>query len=175
VLFPDASSRSLGFFLDQWTDTELIPIIRELFRPLFYLLLDAEGRAYYLAVKNGPPAAAPALVSRQIRALDDPNAVAHLGAAGRAKLQIFENLLAKTDGPFVLGAKASHADSAVFGWYVSSQVNAETVNRELWQHASLPNIARWAKAMEKATKFVSPFSTKLTAELKDEALKELEK
>ncbi|TXT08811.1 hypothetical protein VHUM_02939 [Vanrija humicola] len=148
-LFP-AGGKPFARFLKRWVDDELMFEIRELFRPLFYRYQDPQSAEYFLRVKYGGDAA---LLEGQIARLGSKEEVAKLGARGRAKLRTLENYLADAPagGPFLLGAKPSHADSIVFGWYLCSQVNAAVVNAELWDNDELPRIRAWVKEMKKAT------------------------
>jgi glutathione S-transferase len=106
--------------------------VRELFRPLFYDLQDAESREYFVRVRYQGKA-------------DE------LAARARASLGVVEHYLAHSGGPFLLGEAASHADSIVYGWYCCSQVNARVVNPKLWHHESLPRVGKWVEAMKGRT------------------------
>jgi glutathione S-transferase len=148
--------------------------VRDLFRPLFALYQDDETRTYFINVKNGnDPIKARKLIHDGIVSLDDPVKAEEIAVRVRAKLGLFESLLAETAsrGPFVRGDTASHADLALWGWYVSSQVNPN-VNALLWHHESLPNVKLWAEATANATRFVSPFEY-VSEERKQEVLEEL--
>ncbi|KAL1405894.1 hypothetical protein Q8F55_007574 [Vanrija albida] len=149
VLFP-SGTKPFVRFLKRWVDDELSIEIRELFRPLFYRYQDAESAEYFLRVKYGGDEA---LLEGQIARLGKREEVAALGKRGRAKLRTLENYLADAPagGPFLLGARPTHADSIVFGWVLCSQVNAAVVNAELWDNDELPRIRAWVAEMKKAT------------------------
>jgi len=162
----------LSYFLDQWVDREFAPVAAKLFRSLFYLNMDEGNRAYFLAVKNGDPAKSRSVVLNGIKAIRDPKQAKELAREALVKLTTFDRLLAKSGGPFVLGEHPSHCDSAIFGWYVTSQINPE-INSLLWRNEAVPHVKAWSEAMEKAIKFKSPFTVD-DKQKKEELVKELE-
>lgn len=153
--------------MDIWADTQFAGTIRDLFRPHAWLRLDKDCRDYFIETKLGNNRGS---MKDQLKALEDPSKLEQFGVAARSKLQLIEKYLSEK-GPFLLGEKPSHADSALFGWYCSSQVHPD-VDRLIWKHADLPHVDKWAEAMKKVTKWKSPY-TKMTQEQIDELVKEL--
>jgi glutathione S-transferase len=122
--------------------------VRELFRPLFYDLQDAESREYFVRVRYQGKADE---LAAHRAALKDIGVVEGKAERARASLGVLEHYLAHSGGPFLLGEAASHADSIVYGWYCCSQVNARVVNPKLWHHESLPRVGKWVEAMKGRT------------------------
>ncbi|BEI82845.1 hypothetical protein CcaverHIS002_0307130 [Cutaneotrichosporon cavernicola] len=143
---PDA--HRFARFIASWTDNDMALSIRQLFRPLFYDLMDPVSAEYFLRVRY--QGKADELESHR-SALKDIQQVETMAERARQSLNLLESYLAATSGPFFLGKEASHADSIVYGWYCCSQVNARVVNPKLWYHPSLPKVGAWVDAMKKRT------------------------
>lgn len=124
----------------------LAPILRGLFRPLFYVLQDEPSREYFLRTKYGGNVSE---LQNDLRNYKDPSYVEKIAADCRQALGKFEVKLAETKGVFVLGDWPSHADSAVFGWYLSTRVSKAA--NSVWKNDENPRVKRWVKAMEERT------------------------
>ncbi|BEI90634.1 uncharacterized protein CcaverHIS019_0307040 [Cutaneotrichosporon cavernicola] len=148
VLFPSPDAHRFARFIASWTDNDMALSIRQLFRPLFYDLMDPVSAEYFLRVRY--QGKADELESHR-SALKDIQQVETMAERARQSLNLLESYLAATSGPFFLGKEASHADSIVYGWYCCSQVNARVVNPKLWYHPSLPKVGAWVDAMKKRT------------------------
>jgi glutathione S-transferase len=124
--------------------------IRELFRPLFWTNLDKASADYFLEFKYGNDQA---LLDDHLATLGSVEKLNKKAEVAREKLKTLDRLLAEAPngGPFILGTKPSHADASLWGWYAASQVNAPVINELLWEHPSLPNVAKWVAAAKEAT------------------------
>lgn len=128
--------------------------MKNLFRPLFYTMQDKASQEYFARVKCGGIDN----VYRDLDILGDQPQVDLIAAETRTVLQLLETYLQKSGGPFILGTKPSHADSAIWGWYASSQVNPGVVNPLIWENSGLPRIAAWVKAVNQLVGFKFDFN-----------------
>ncbi|GMK59708.1 hypothetical protein CspeluHIS016_0803140 [Cutaneotrichosporon spelunceum] len=149
TLFPRGVERTT----DEWMQTHLAPAMRPLFRPGFFAMQDGASRNYFLASKYNFDEAA---LARDLANIAGPES-AKIAGNVRAVLREFEARLGEREGVFVNGDKPSHADSAVFGWYLSGQVCPE-VNYDAWMSNENPKVRQWVRAMEKATSIVPGYS-----------------
>lgn len=125
----------------------LAPVLRSLFRPLFFVMQDRPSREYFMRTKY--QGKTEELLS-DLETVRDPARLTVLVQAARAALKGFEEKLGATDGAFVLGDRPSHADSAVFGWYLTTRVNGDAA-RQVWEHSENPRVKAWVKAMTRVT------------------------
>lgn len=130
---------------DPWVMSTLAAAMRPIFRPLFHVLQDKASQEYFLKTKYGSNAAE---LEADLDALRDPTRVKALAANARQALKGLEEQMG--DAPFLGGERPSHADSAVFGWYLSTRVNGIGA-RLVWESDENPKVKRWVQAMIGAT------------------------
>lgn len=153
LFFGDADAAHL----DPWAMSNVALPMRPIFRPLFYLMQDPASQEYFVRVKYS---GGEHELQKDIESLRDPAQVEKMAATARKSLQAFEEKLGANGGPFVNGARAGHADSAVFGWYLSGQVNA-AANKKVWESDELPRVKKWVAEMKKATGLDPKFDVKI--------------
>ncbi|BEI93462.1 uncharacterized protein CcaverHIS019_0510900 [Cutaneotrichosporon cavernicola] len=146
TLFPNGIDRST----DEWMQTRLAPAMRPLFRPGFWAMQDGASRNYFLSTKYMGDNVA---LEKDISNILDPVTASKISASVRKVLSEFENKLGEKEGVFVNGDKPSHADSAVFGWYLSGQVSPGP-NYDAWVNSGNPRVRKWVAAMEEVTRIV---------------------
>lgn len=128
--------------------------LRNLVRPFYYALAKGDDTSQDYFCKNKAAGDLKGLQdSLQSIKVQDATCDA-VAAHARGVMGLFEKYLAAAPlgGPFLLGKDATHADSTVFGWYVSSQVN-EAIDELFWKHKDLPLTGKWVEAMKGATGF----------------------
>lgn len=130
--------------------TRLAPAMRPLFRPGFWAMQDGASRNYFLTTKYMGDVAA---LDRDVANINNPAEAAKVSGAVRKVLSEFEAKLGEKEGVFVNGDKPSHADSAVFGWYLSGQVSRDA-NYDAWCSNENPRVKKWVAAMEQVTRIV---------------------
>ena len=149
-LFSGESGASLARFVSLWSDLELAPVMRDLFRPLFWTLNDAPSAEYFVRVKCGNDAEGLRDGVDKLRNPQRKGEVEAIAKVARGKLAVVEKLLAE-QGPYIHGKEPGHGDSALFGWYLSSQAGAPAVNEVLWEHADVPHVKAWVARMKDKT------------------------
>lgn len=133
--------------IDAWVMQTIAGPLRQIFRPCFYVLQDPASQEYFIRTKY---AGNKSELDADLSALRDPAQVKQLAANGRQALKPLEERLESSGGPFIFGDRPSHADSAIYGWYVSTRVNGIGA-RLVFESDENPNVKRWVEAMKKVT------------------------
>ncbi|CAK9780851.1 hypothetical protein CC85DRAFT_328561 [Cutaneotrichosporon oleaginosum] len=145
TLFPDGEAAARK--IDEWADSDLRAAIMPLLVPWLYQAQAPTSQAWFLKIKLGGDQAK---IDMLCQAVLDAQYVDAQAANVRSKLQSIEEKL--RDAPFLAGERAGHADASVWGWYASTRaISIQGLDiDDIWRHESLPRVAAWVDAVQKA-------------------------
>lgn len=144
--------KSYARFVEHWVNTDFANVIRPALLAPSLALFPKEGPA------SDPPSRArfeskvgPARMHELAELAKDPEWCADVYARARKELSIVDNMLRDRQrsggqGPFLTGAKPTHADFALFAFYPYSLTNPQLVEN-VWRHSDLPYVGDWLDAI----------------------------